>query len=253
MQRALESLIQMPVIYLPHPVEAGQPPRTDIEGLRADFEDLNIDPLNNPPSAVSYQPSATAKPIVFGCYGAARWEKGSDLLQAAIGKVLETNPDIPAKFCFQWLGDFTNESGEVVRLEPWLKKHPKVQVIMEHFKEGEYALQLAKTHVMILPYRSPYRLRVSRVVIEAMIHGMPVITTKGTTLFEQVEEHGVAVVCEDGNSETLVKSIINLTKTFHAIREIAERGSPEAAKNFSVAFFREITKELIFQHNNEIK
>jgi glycosyltransferase involved in cell wall biosynthesis len=222
------------------PAEAAEPSRTDRGGLRADFEDLNIDSLNNPPSAISYQPSAMAKPIVFGCYGAARWEKGSDLLQVAIRRVLETNPDIPAKFCLQWLGDFTNESGEVVRLDQWLKNHPKVQVFTEHFKEMEYAAQLAMTSAMILPYRSPYRLRVSRVVIEAMMYGMPVIATKGTTLFAQAEEHGVVVGCEEGDEESLAKTTIKMVANFDQLQRSADAKIYDVQSNFSVDRFRQL-------------
>jgi glycosyltransferase involved in cell wall biosynthesis len=228
------------------PAEAAEPSRTDWGGLRADFEDLNIDSLNNPPSAISYQPSVMAKPIVFGCYGAARWEKGSDVLQAAIRKVLETNPDIPAKFCFQWLGDFTNESGEVVRLDPWLKNHPKVQVITEHFKDGEYADQLAMTSAMILPYRSPYRLRVSRVVIEAMIYGMPVIATKGTTLFEQAEEHGAVIGCEEGSAESLVRAILELTAKIKNTMHVAGDKMSLTAKHFGIREFRSLSVSQYF-------
>jgi hypothetical protein len=39
--------------------------------------------------ATSYAPLATsASPIVFGCYGAVRWEKGSDIFQEAIKLIL---------------------------------------------------------------------------------------------------------------------------------------------------------------------
>jgi glycosyltransferase involved in cell wall biosynthesis len=181
-----------------------------------------------------------AKPIVFGCYGAARWEKGSDLLQAAIRKVLETNPDIPAKFCFQWLGDFTNEVGEVVRLDPWLKNHPQVEVIGRYFQGDEYERRLAGTDVVVLPYRSPYRLRVSRVVIEAMLQGMPVIATRGTTLFQQAEEHGTVLECDEGSVESLERAIVEMVERFEAMREAALRKSAKAAEKFSVRYFREL-------------
>ena len=40
--------------------------------------------------ATSYPlPATSAKPIVFGCYGAARREKGSDIFQEAIKRILK--------------------------------------------------------------------------------------------------------------------------------------------------------------------
>ena len=315
MRRALEALIRMRVVYLPHPVEfpaevrrrggEGDLTTEDTEGsedqfvqkqggawtsqagaefskpsaseLARDSENTSLTRSASGPDSSSVsisenrgenlgmskpatysakalearasladtivpQPSTLAEQIVFGCYGAARWEKGSDVLQAAIRKVLEANPDIPAKFCFQWLGDFTNETGEFVRLDPWLKNHSKVQVITEHFKDGGYAVQLARTSGMILPYRSPYRLRVSRVVIEAMINGIPVIAPKGTTLFEQAEEFGEVVDCEDGSAESLAHAILDLSRRYYEIRERAIRRVDAVAQSFSVGYFRDLLR-----------
>jgi glycosyltransferase involved in cell wall biosynthesis len=179
-------------------------------------------------------------PIVFGCYGAARWEKGTDILQAAIRRVFEENPEIPAKFVLQWIDDFNDERGRRVVLDTLLSEHPQVEVIGRYFQGDEYERWLAETDVIVLPYRSPYRLRVSRVVIEAMIHGMPVIATEGTTLFEQAEEHGVVLGCEEGSAESLARAILEFAEVFAAMREAAEKKAEKAAESFSVGYFREL-------------
>jgi glycosyltransferase involved in cell wall biosynthesis len=337
MRRALESLIQIPVVYLPHPVEAAQPPRTDSGRLRTEVEDQNIDSSNNPLSAICHPPSGYAKPIVFGCYGAARWEKGSDVFLEAIKLILKNEvesdkwrvstdsrmvpaearrggegktaknlttedtesteaqffqkqvcawagqagapesdslaseladspvseshtrfasipaaqPDTsypllvtadgrPLRFAIQWVEDFRDGEGNQISIDPWLKNHPQVEVIGRYFLGNEYERRLAATDVMVLPYRSPYRLRVSRVVIEAMIHGMPVIATEGTTLFEQAEEHGVVVGCEEGCAESLARAILEFAEVFAAMREAAEKKAEKAAESFSVGYFREL-------------
>ena len=189
--------------------------------------------------------TAPAKTVVFGCYGAARWEKGSDILQAAIRRVLEEEPRIPAKFVFQWMKDFDDERGRRVKLDPWLKNHPKVEVIDRFFVDGEYAQRLAETDVMVLPYRSPYRLRVSRVVIEAMMHGMPVIATKGTTLAEQAAEHGCVAVCQENSAEGLGKIIEEVTAGFGSMREVAAEAATQVQRQFSVACFRQLLEQEI--------
>ena len=275
MRRALEALIRMPVVYLPHPVEAAQPPRTDSGRLRTEVEDQNIDSSNNPLSAICHPPSGYAKPIIFGCYGAARWEKGSDIFQEAIKLILKnevagiecpvasiqsesarelgsaflpiTSNSLPAtpvarplRFAIQWVEDFQDEKGNLVKLDPWLKKHPQVEVIDRYFRGDEYERQLERTDVMVLPYRSPYRLRVSRVVIEAMMHDMPVIATHGTTLFEQAEEFGEVVGCKDGNAESLARAILEGYTKFNDFHEFTELKNNVLKTHFSIANFKKI-------------
>lgn len=261
MRRALESLIQIPVVYLPHPVEAAQPPRTDSGRLRTEVEDQNIDSSNNPLSAICHPPSGYAKPIVFGCYGAARWEKGSDIFLNAIRlvsqkaeklKSLDPRPPTldsslaataagrPLRFAIQWVEDFQDESGNLVSIDPWLRKHPQVEVIGRYFEGDEYDRQLERTDVMVLPYRNPYQLRVSRVVMESMMNGMPVIATRGTTLFEQAKEYGVVVGCEEGSSESLAEAILEVAASFETMRMTAQEKANSVAESFSVGYFRDL-------------
>jgi len=213
---------------------------------------------------------ASAKPIVFGCYGAARWEKGSDIFQEAIKRILKsavasaecrvpsvedkaepvTRDPLPAtaagrplRFCIQWVDDFRDEQGNLNSIDPWLLGHPQVEVIGRYFKGDEYEHRLAQTDVMVLPYRKPYQLRVSRVVIEAMIQGMPVIATKGTTLFEQAEEYGAAVGCDEGDAESLAEAILEVAENFEIMRVSAREKVDGAAESFSVSFFRELLEK----------
>jgi glycosyltransferase involved in cell wall biosynthesis len=309
MQRSLEGLIQMPVAYLPHPVEFHAETRRrggkenltteDTESTEDYFVNKQGDALRSQAGAAfsnlstsklardcentsltrsasgpasspvtSYPPPATsAKPIVFGCYGAARWEKGSDIFQEAIKLILKNQVPVgastvasgksqiqpvtsyqllvtaagrPLRFAIQWVEDFRDEVGNLVAIDPWLKNHPQVEVIGRYFQGDEYLQQLAGTDVMVLPYRSPYRLRVSRVVIEAMIHGMPVIATQGSTLFEQAKEYGVAVCCEDGSAESLAEAIFEVAEGFERMKFTAMDRATTAATSFSVVYFREL-------------
>ena len=143
-------------------------------------------------------------------------------------------------FVIQWVEDFQDGEGNQVSIDPWLKKHPQVEVIGRYFEEGEYEQRLAVTDVMALPYRSPYRLRVSRVVIEAMMNGMPVIATRGTTLFEQAEEYGVVVGCGDGDAESLAEAMLEMAARFETLRVNAEEKASAAAESFSVGYFRDL-------------
>ena len=93
---------------------------------------------------------------------------------------------------------------------------------------------------MLFRSRSPYRLRVSRVVIEGMLQDMPVIATEGTTLHQQAEEYGVVVGCEDGSAESLAQAILEVAEGFAAMRETARQKARLAAESFSVGRFREL-------------
>jgi len=219
MVRALTEVTGVPFTYLPHPVEI--PPEM---------------PLRPPNQAGRV---AAMQPILFGSYGPARHEKGSDVLQAAIRLVLEADPEICAVFALQWLGDFHDERGHRVTLDPWIKNHPKVRVIDRYFREGEYLEQVGRTGVIILPYRDTYRLRVSRVVIEAMVLGKPVIVTAGTTLHDQAIRHGVAESCENACATSLAQAIRTMLLQFEPAAHEALAREATARSEFSVRSFRE--------------
>ena len=244
MAKALTEATGVSFTYLPHPVELS--PKSSL-ATRDSVGRLG-DPSPQTPVSVDRQgdlstasppvPATSADPIVFGCYGAARHEKGSDVLQRAIALVLAKRPDMPARFVFQWMEDFADENGCVVRLDPEVAAHPKVQVIRKHFSEGGYERQLAATDVMLLPYRSPYRLRVSRVVIEGMILGIPLVVTRGTTLWDQASRYGCAKACDEDSSESVAEAILALLDEYEEASRRAKDCRIEALRHFSVAEFR---------------
>lgn len=217
MTKALSDLIGVPFKYFPHPVEIGSVP---------------FRPIREPLKATHNNP------VVFGCYGEARYEKGSDILQKAIRKVLEEQPNLPVRFIFQWGKDFLDDHGSSVGLDPWLRDHPKVKVLQSYISAEYYESLLQTTDVLLLPYRSPYRLRVSRVVIEAIIRGIPTVVTQGTTLWDQATEFSAAKACLDGSSADLADQIISITDDFPTLSLLARSKADASRDHFSVSFFR---------------
>lgn len=236
MRRALERLIGMPVVYLPHPVSA-KPSQEESRGAGLVSSDKQQAVVADRPFL-----AASASTIVFGCYGAARWEKGSDIFLKAIRLLLERgNENVQGfRFAIQWVEDFQDNQGNTVSFDPWLQEHPQVEVIGRYFEGSEYERRLKQTDVMVLPYRKPYQLRVSRVVIEAMLNGLPVIATRGTTLYEQAEEHGIVFGCDDGNAESLAGAMLAISQSFQITRAEAEKKATPAAESFSVGYFKEL-------------
>jgi glycosyltransferase involved in cell wall biosynthesis len=148
--------------------------------------------------------------------------------------------------------DFRDGEGNLISIDPWLREHPQVEVIGRYFEGDEYERRLAQTDVMVLPYRKPYQLRVSRVVIEAMLNGMPVIATRGTTLFEQAEEYGVVVGCEEEDADSLVEAMLDVTARIAMLRQGAAEKVKAAKQSFSVEYFRKlISKQNDSKAHNE--
>lgn len=216
MAHALTQLTGVPFRYLPHPVEV--PIRMQAAGC------ANL---------------SEGAPLIVGCYGAARWEKGSDILQAAIARILAEKPDINARFVFQWLGNFQDDRGQEVCLDERLLKHPRVEVMRDYFTGNGYEEQLARTNIMALPYRSPYKLRVSRVVIEAMIMGMPVVTSADTTLNQQACQFGIDITCEQNNADSLAKAITTTLEQYAEHKRKAMDARDLVRQHFSVRAFRD--------------
>lgn len=211
MRKALEEATGVPFVYLPHPVP------------------------------VFFEPEPKGRPLTMAVYGPARFEKGSDVLQEAISRHLQSTPDSKTRFSIQWLDDFSDDQGNMIRKLPLLEKDERVEFIQSYFNAGEYPRRLARTDVLLLPYRkSSYDLRVSRVVIEAMVHGIPVIATTGTTLADQAGEYGACVPCDDGSVASLAAAIREAEKDHPILKRKAEGRATTAASHFSVKTFRDL-------------
>ncbi len=220
MRDSFAKLTGLPVTYFPHPVEA----------------------LGGSAPTISDQERSE---ILMACYGPGRPEKGSDVLQEAVALYLGHSPKSVSHFAFQWMEDFKNDRGEKVELIPQLQSNARVNVIRRYFAQGEYARHLLDTQVMLLPYRrSSYDLRVSRVIIEAMVNGIPAVATSGTTLAAQAAEFGAVVECEDGSAKSLCAAIETAERNYPDLREYAIEQMPKARVHFSVKKFRESVLEL---------
>jgi glycosyltransferase involved in cell wall biosynthesis len=217
MVSAMTQLTGVPFQYLPHPVEP---------------LGLNANAKENP-----------ATIIRFGAYGSARYEKGSELIQEAIRQYLADQPDPRVTFALQWISDCTLPDGTSATLNPVLVDHPQCEIIHEFFPEGGYEAQIAKTAVMILPYRDAYRLRVSRVVIEAMQAGMPTIVAKGTTLHQQANDHGTLIECEQNSPQSILDAIRFTIRNINKLRADALRTAASSQEHFSVKTFRQLISQ----------
>jgi glycosyltransferase involved in cell wall biosynthesis len=224
MRQAGEQAFGVPFTYFPHPVQPCEEEKAETQKTGTANSGLR---------------TANSDRLVFASYGAGRHEKGSDVLVTAIEQYLSRFPNSQVKFVFQWLDDFLLPDGKIASI-PWaLQQQTRVEIVTRLFDAGEYSRRLKQVDVLLLPYRqSSYGLRVSRLAIEAMVNGIPVIVTHGTTLAEQGEKFGTVVLCEDENVESLVEAIRETEQNFPQLKEHAERQKALARKQFSVEEFR---------------
>jgi glycosyltransferase involved in cell wall biosynthesis len=226
MAKALSDVTGVPFTYLPHPVDIPS------EGSDRGFDIVSHD---------------QTRPLLFGAYGAARADKGSDLLQKAIRQFLEECPELPVSFALQWIRDFYDSEGRLVKCDPWLRGHPKVTVIDDYFIADSYQKQVAATGVMMLPYGSAYNLRVSRVAVEAIASGIPIIAITGTSVASQALEFEAGIVCDGPSIDHLAKAIRSMVDEYEAKKSQAMATLSRARAHFSVFCFKDILCQAFHQ------
>jgi glycosyltransferase involved in cell wall biosynthesis len=180
--------------------------------------------------------------VLVGSYGPARYEKGSDLLLAAMNDVLAKREDV--QFAIQWIEPFPDREGLLVQVPKELRDHPRVTIIDHLFGPGEYAEWLNRTDIMVLPYRHDYTLRGSRVVVEALVHGIPVIATAGSTM---AEHSGIYGRPRTFTCESVASMVDAITSAVAGVSELQAEASNHVRRYqafFSVSAFRSSILEL---------
>lgn len=226
-------------------VESGQVVlAAETRGMAAEYTRFCGVPFECFPHAVQFAPAgavpraAPEKPT-FACFGFARHEKGSDLLQEAILEIRQRRPDLPIRFMVQWLDDFELPDGTPVTRHPSLLEDPDVTFITSAFDAATYQSYLEETDGMILPYRArSYYARVSRVAIEAAILGIPMVYTRQTWLEEMVELCGAGEGFSDENLEDLVGAIIRMAEKIDLHKAKADSRRELARDLYSAEQFR---------------
>ena len=145
-------------------------------------------------------PRDPAAPLLFSCLGPARFEKGIDVLQAAIARYLADPANPPARFAIQWPTPIDDAHGQPYLPNPALAASGKIDFITEPLDSDAYDALVAATDCMVLPYRrSSYFARISGVAVEAVTGGIPVIATADTWTNELVERLGAGIAVSDGD------------------------------------------------------
>ncbi|MDL5047207.1 glycosyltransferase [Oscillatoria amoena NRMC-F 0135] len=149
------------------------------------------------------------QPLLFGFYGFARHEQGSDILQEAIKEFLKENSDLNVQFHIFWSsGGFYTPTGLWVEPDITLEKTGKVNFYREFISDDQYLSLLGKTDWIILPYlKESYQRRSSRVAVDAIIRGIPAIYTQETFLEELFSKYGEGIALSNNQAFDLAKAL----------------------------------------------
>lgn len=163
--------------------------------------------IGAPPAPDTHVPADTA-PIRFSCLGPARFEKGIDVMQAAILRHLEVRPDTRAHFVIQWNEPILDADGADYPPDSRLTVDSHVELITAPMTSVQYDAAVAATDCMLLPYRrASYVARISGVAVEAVTAGVPLIYTKDTWMEDLVADVGVGIGVDDGDVEGIAAAI----------------------------------------------
>lgn len=219
MQRELQQFTRLPVSLWPHPIElAERSPRISdtCDGTRP-------------------------RRLTVACPGFARYEKGTDLLQNAIIHCLSEAHSLPIRFVLQWPSPFPMPNGDRLTPDPFLLRHPEVELIDRALSPPEYETLLRRSDFVILPYRrEAYHNRLSRVAIEAATHGIPLIYMSGTWTEELTALTGAGIPISDESPYSISHALKRALECHHSLRSQACKSAQAVTTYHSTTRFREL-------------
>ena len=222
MQAELEAFSQLPVRLFPHPVS------------------LAAELITPSPRAAELGNSG----ITITCPGFARYEKGNDLLQEACRQLFADEPKRDLQVISQWPQPFTLPDGSQAVPDPTLLAGGRFQLINHTLDPVAYAALLARSDLIVLPYRrSSYHNRVSRVAIEAALHGIPLVYMSGTWIEEVVELTGAGMAIAEETPEAVVEALLAAIYRLPALQVAARNGVDLVAEHYSPSRFRQLLLE----------
>lgn len=222
MQAELESFAQLPVRLFTHPVM----------------------PAAAAPEAPALTTAPSSSSVTITCPGFARYEKGNDLLQDACRQLFQAEPTCDLQVISQWPEPFTLPDGSEARPDPELLADGRYQLINHSLERLAYAELLARSDLIVLPYRrSSYHNRVSRVAIEAALHGIPLVFMSGTWCEEVVQITGAGVAIAEESPQAVYEALRMALDQLPQLHSRAEQGSALVRERYAAKRFRQLLLE----------
>jgi glycosyltransferase involved in cell wall biosynthesis len=176
--------------------------------------------------------------VVFASLGPARLEKGIDIFQAAIARVLANEPQGNARFVIQWNMPMLDASGQIIRPDADLERSDRVRFLTEDLSSEDYKTELLNSDCIVLPYRrESYFARISGVAVEAATAGIPMIYTRGTWCEDLVQSAGAGIGVPDGDPDALADAMVEMAANISSYRQQAAAAADRARSAHSAETF----------------
>lgn len=217
---------------------------TDSSRLAAEYDGVSgVRPVVAPSPRTMAQRTAETHgdgELLFATLGAARMEKGIDVFQCAIAKLLRSGKTDNMRFLIQWNRDVPLKSGGSYKRDPLLQASEKVTFIETPLPSGDYDAMFERIDCMVLPYRrSMYHSQISGVAVEAACAGIPIIYTQDTWLADFTQELGSGLGIRDGNVDDLADAMVKIaSKRDFYTKQARERAAVAQHANSGEAFLR---------------
>ena len=217
--------------------------------MKLQYEALAGVPFNLVPHVVHLPPvvkkNEEAEEYTIGCFGAARYDKGLDILDRAIEIFLNEMPSSNVKFIVQWSRPYHLPGGSEVSPSEFLRNSPHVELIETDFDSSAYFQHLCQVDAMVLPYRKFfYFTKLSRVAIDSAIAGRPFVFPTGTWMEDFAGSFGAGVSFEPENAASLAAALKSLVTQRSELRETAESRMADARSEHAPSAFAKVAWQL---------
>jgi glycosyltransferase involved in cell wall biosynthesis len=141
---------------------------------------------------------------VLGWLGRCSEEKGFSFFFEACRRFLITHPDTPCTILIQYLMSPEGCRITAAEVEQLAASDPRVLLVKEPASGSAFGHLLGELDCLVLPYlRRNYVGRNSSAALDAVLAGIPIITTEGTWMAELMEALGAGLACRDQDASDL--------------------------------------------------
>jgi glycosyltransferase involved in cell wall biosynthesis len=163
------------------------------------------------------------------------------LLQQTILAILSGPETDRYRFIMQWPEPFIMPDGSLLGPDPKLLADPRVEFMNQSLDADAYESLLARTDLVILPYRRhSYHHRVSRVAIEAASRGIPLVYTAETWCGEVAAMAGGGVEILDETAGEIASALRKALAEIDILQGQARCGASSVAAFHSNKTFRSL-------------
>jgi glycosyltransferase involved in cell wall biosynthesis len=150
-----------------------------------------------------------AAPACLGFLGYARKSKGFELIPGILDTLLGTHPHIRAAIQINGeAAELAELEATIIALEKLAAANPQIRLLRGELEHADYIAALQACDVIVLPYRSKfYPMSPSRIFMDAMNLGKPVILPINTWMSRKVGAWSVGTVFEGFSSAAVALAV----------------------------------------------